>query len=86
MRRQAAILTIVSVLAVGTAASALYAQDSHHDGMMGRGGMMGMMGMMRQMSQMMDHCSQMMSGNTHDGGRPNDQWRKQTPVTPRRDD
>jgi hypothetical protein len=79
MRKHTTILAIASVLAVGAAAT-LYVQDSHHDGMMGRGGMMGMMGMMRQMSQMMDHCNQMMSGNS--SGRPNEQWRKEAPTSP----
>jgi hypothetical protein len=84
MRRQAAILALASVLAVGVAASALYAQDSRHDGMTSPGGMMGMMGMMQQMGRMMDYCGQMMSANPRDGGRPNDQWRKQTPAPPGR--
>jgi hypothetical protein len=85
MRRQAAILAIAFTLVVGAAASTLYAQDSRHDGMMSQNGMMGMMGMMRQMSQMMDHCGRMMSGNPHDSGRPNDQWRRENPATPGRD-
>jgi hypothetical protein len=86
MRKQAAILTVASVIIAGAAASTLYAQDNRQDGMMGHGGMMGMMGMMQQMSQMMDHCNRMMSGHTGDGGRPNDQWRKQAPATPGRND
>jgi hypothetical protein len=40
----------------------------------------GMMGMMRQMSQMMDHCNKMMGDS--DGGRPNENWRKDAPETP----
>jgi hypothetical protein len=51
------------------------------DGMMGGRGMMGGMNMMGQMSQMRDHCSQMM-GRAHGSGRPNEQWRQQTPKTP----
>jgi hypothetical protein len=84
MRKKTAILVIALVVLAGIATSALYAQDNRNDGMMGQNGMMGMMGMMRQMSQMMDHCNQMMSGNPRDGGRPNDQWRKETPAPPGR--
>ena len=50
-------------------------------GMMGGRGMMGDMNM-GQMSQMMDHCNQMMMGRSHGSGRPNEQWRQQTPKTP----
>jgi hypothetical protein len=81
MRKKTAILVIALVVLAGIAASALYAQDNRNDGMMGQNGMMGMM---RQMSWMMDHCDQMMAGNPRDGGRPNDQWRKETPAPPGR--
>ena len=84
MRRQAAILVTAFVLVAGVATSALYAQDRRQDGMMGPGGMTGMMGMMQQMGRMMDRCDQMMSGDARDGGRPNDQWRKDSPATPGR--
>lgn len=84
MRKQTKVLVAAFVVAISLAAvPTLFAQDSRDHGMMGSGGMMGMM---RQMSQMMDHCGQMMSGNRDDGGRPNDQWRKQAPVTPQRND
>jgi len=62
------------------------------NGMMGRDGMirdggMGMGNMMGQASQMMDHCNQMMQGasNGSRSGRPNDQWRKETPKSPGQD-
>jgi hypothetical protein len=82
MHRQAAILVVAVAVVAGVGASALYAQDRGHDGMMGSGGMKHMMGMMQQMGRMMDHCDQMMSGNPRDGGRPNDQWRKDPPASP----
>jgi hypothetical protein len=89
------ITTALILAASVAAASSIYAQTDRGPsgsmmghGMMGdenttnEGGMMGMMNMMQQMSRMMDHCGQMMSGNPRDGGRPNDQWRKETPATP----
>ena len=87
------ILAFLTALAVGLAAApALYADDSAKPGgsMMGPGtmgpGMMGggMMNMMGQMGQMMEHCTQMMGGaaDDHGSGKPNDQWRKDSPTTP----
>jgi hypothetical protein len=67
-------------------------------GMMGHGGMMNMMGQMGQMApmgkmsqmgsmdqmnQMMEQCGQMMQDAAGGGsGRPNEQWRKDSPATP----
>lgn len=75
-----------SIFAVGAAAtmavalaipSALQAHDTkpQRDG---GGSMMGpgMMNGNGQMGQMMDHCNQMMGGNS---GRPNEQWRDDGP-------
>jgi hypothetical protein len=89
------ITTALILAASVAAASSIYAQTNQEPsgsmmdhGMMGdkntmnEGGMIGMMNMMQQMSRMMDHCGQMMSGNPRDGGRPNDQWRKESPATP----
>jgi len=58
------------------AAAMLYAQEpkrphGKEGPMMGPG-----MNMMGQMSRMMDHCNQMMQGQS---GRPNDQWRDGSP-------
>jgi hypothetical protein len=88
MPRLLTTLLVTAVLAVGLAVvPTLEAQDTQAPsrsktghGMMGGRGMMG--GMNRgQMSQMMDHCNQMM-GRSHGSGRPNEQWRQQTPKTP----
>jgi len=88
------ITTALILAASVAAASSIYAQTNQEPsglmmghGMMGdkntnEGGMMGMMNMMQRMSRMMDHCGQMMSGNPRYGGRPNDQWRKESPATP----
>lgn len=91
MRKKAKTLIATTALVAGiAAATSLYADDSGnrggHGGMMMGPGMMdqgGMMPMMEQMSEMMDQCSQMMQG-TEDGGSgaPNEQWRKEAPVTP----
>jgi hypothetical protein len=81
-------LAFFTALALGLAAApALYAHESGKPGgsMMGPGMMGGdMMNMMGQMGQMMDHCNKMMQGATddHGSGKPNDQWRKDTPTTP----
>ena len=96
MRKPTKTLMTVSLLAVGIAAAPpLYADDSGSPE--GQGGTMmtpemmgpgmmdhgGMMPMMEQMSDMMDHCSQMMQGAGDGGsGLPNEQWRKDAPVTP----
>jgi hypothetical protein len=86
------ITTALILAASVAAASSIHAQTNQgpSGSMMGHGMMGdenttnegGMMAMMQQMSRMMDHCGQMMSGNPRDGGRPNDQWRKETPATP----
>ena len=91
MRKSMKIFAVASALVAGVAiAPALYAHDSERSngsmmgpGMMDQGGMMGMMNMMGQMSQMMDHCNEMMQG-AGDGrsGKPNEQWRKDTPAVP----
>jgi len=79
-------LLLVSIAVAGlAAASALYAQDARElAGSMMRGGMMDGGSTMGRMSRMMDHCSTMMQGGTP-GDRPNDQWRKKSPVTPHKD-
>jgi hypothetical protein len=91
MRKLTEVLLLASIIATVVAASpALYAAQSDQEpsgSMMGHGmmsdggtnrggGMRGMGKMMKQMSQsqMMDHCSNMMSN-----GRPNDQWRRNSP-------
>ena len=77
MRKQPKVLLIASVLVASLAAApALLAQDSRNHGMMGPDGMMkngGMMGTMGSMRRMMEHCGQMMGG---DSRQPNDQWQK----------
>lgn len=71
-----------------TAASVLYAEGSKHSdrGVMSQGGMGGMMGMMSQMRGMMEHCNQMMQGRMDEDGseKPNEQWREEAPVPPRK--
>lgn len=88
MRKSMKIFAVASALVAGIAiAPALYAHDSERSngsmmgpGMMDQGGMMSMMG---QMSQMMDHCNEMMQGAGDGGsGKPNEQWRKDTPAVP----
>jgi hypothetical protein len=83
MRKILTILPIATALVVGVAiVSGLYAQDAQGPSRSRMGhGMMGGMNMMGGMSQMMDHCNQMM-GRAHGSGRPNEQWRQQTPKTP----
>ena len=80
MRKKMKVLLIASALVASIAAApSLLANESRDHGMMGRGGMMGnggMMGMMGSMKRMMEHCSQMMGG---DSRQPNDQWRKAPP-------
>ena len=88
MRKFLTTLLVATAVIVGVAiVPRLYAQDAQAPsrsmmghGMMGGRGMMGGMNM-GQMRQMMDHCSQMM-GRSHGSGRPNEQWRQQTPKTP----
>ena len=94
MRKFLAPLPVATALVVGAAiVPGLYAQETQSPsrsmmghGMMGGRGMMG--GMNKgQMSQMMDHCNQMMSRmGSHGSGRPNEQWRQQTPKTPEKKD
>lgn len=95
MRKLTKAILPTAILVAGIiAAPALYAQGDRGSsgsmmghGMMGDndrsdgGGMMGMMKMMGQMSQMMDHCNNMMSD-----GRPNDQWRKDAPSEPKKEE
>jgi hypothetical protein len=90
MRKFLTTLLVATALVVGVAiVPSLYAQDAQAPsrsrmghGMMGERGMMGGMNM-GQRSQMMDHCSQMMGRmGSHGSGRPNEQWRQQTPKTP----
>ena len=88
MRKFLTTLLVATAVIVGVAiVPRLYAQEAQAPsrsmmghGMMGGRGMMGGMNM-GQMSQMMDHCSRMM-GRSHGSGRPNEQWRQQTPKTP----
>ncbi len=78
------VLAAASIAAM-LAAPTLYAQDAREPaGSMMRGGMMGGGNTMGRMSRMMDHCGAMMRGGAH-GDRPNDQWRKRSPVTPDKD-
>jgi hypothetical protein len=77
MRKFSTTLLVASAIIVGLAiVPGLYAQDAQGPSrsMMGHG-------MMGGMSQMMDHCNQMM-GRKGGYGRPNEQWRQQTPETP----
>jgi hypothetical protein len=84
MRKQTKVLLITSALVTNLAAAPeLLAHDSRDHGMINRGGMMGngsMMGM-RSMTRIMEHCSQMMGG---DSRQPNDQWRKAPPPSEKR--
>lgn len=91
MRKSMRIFAVASALVAGVAiAPTLYAHGSERSngsmmgsGMVDQGGMMGMMDMMGQMSQMMDHCNEMMRGVSDGGsGKPNEQWRKDTPAVP----
>jgi hypothetical protein len=91
MRKFSTTLLVVTALVVGVAiVPGLYAQDAQapsrsrmgHD-MMGGSGMMAGMSMSGPLSQMMAHCNQMMGRiGSHGSGRPNEQWRQQTPKTP----
>ena len=93
MRKPERMLALTAIfVAALLATSTLYARDNNRSsgsmmggGMMGGGmmgdGMMGESNMMGQMSKMMDYCSGMMQGGPR-GNRPNDQWRKEQPVTP----
>jgi hypothetical protein len=84
MRKFSTTLLVASAIIVGLAiVPGLYAQDAHGPSRSRMGhGMMGGMNMMGGMSQMMDHCNQMM-GRKGGSGRPNEQWRQQTPETPK---
>jgi hypothetical protein len=87
MRKILTILPIATALVVGLAAvPAPFAQDAQAPSRSRMGhGMMGGMQMKGQRSQMMDHCSQMMGRMADPGsGRPNEQWRQQTPKMPER--
>lgn len=95
MRKSLKALATTAALIAGLATtSVLHAEESasSHEPqgpMMGGDSMMNMMDMMHmmeqmpQMGQMMEHCSQMMDGAMGGGsGKPNEQWRKDAPITP----
>lgn len=87
MRKSLRTLIAAAALAASAAlAPVLYAHDTaspgEHDGSMTGSGMMGM-NMMGQMGDMMDGCNRMMQGTTDGGaGKPNEQWRRDTPAAP----
>ena len=91
MRKLATSLLFASTLFLGAVtAHSLYAQGNRQtSGAMGHGmmenskveGKGGMTGMTKRRGGMMDHCSNMMNDN-----RPNDQWRKNTPSEPERNE
>lgn len=84
-----ALATAAALVVAFASAPALYAEESGtpqnppdsmmNPGMMGGDSMMNMMEDMSQMEDMMDHCSQMMSG---DSDKPNEQWRQNAPASP----
>jgi len=76
-RSISAVTIVIAFATMFLAAATLHAQEP--DRSQGKEGPMmapGTMNMMGQMSRMMDHCNQMMQG---DSGRPNDQWRDGAP-------
>ena len=87
MRKHTKVLLIAGALVTSLAAApTLLAHDSGEHGMMGRDGMMGRggtMGNMGSMMRMMEHCSQMMADGSR---RPNDQWRKDPPSEPKKNE
>lgn len=74
-------IAMTSTLVAGLAAApVLHADDSNRSG----GAMKGS-GMMGQKSEMMESCNRMMqSMNRGQSGKPNGQWRKDTPETDKR--
>lgn len=85
MLRQTIAMSIIAAVATALASvpSRVQARDNAgtkgtaSDPKVGRG----LMNMPEKAGEMMDHCSQMMQG---DSGKPNDQWRDGTPPTDNR--